>query len=154
VGPPGVGKSLLARCLPEILPPLSDLEAIEATAIHSAAGQLRACSLLRQRPFRSPHHGISAAGMVGGGAWPRPGEISLAHHGVLFLDELPEFNRAALEALRQPLEERQLTVVRARARATLPAAFSLVAAMNPCPCGYAGSTERCCTCDVGKSRNY
>ncbi|MCS6914809.1 MAG: YifB family Mg chelatase-like AAA ATPase [Myxococcales bacterium] len=154
LGPPGTGKSMLARRLPGILPPLSEAEAIETTAIYSAAGLLRGGGLLGERPFRAPHHDVSVAGLVGGGPYPRPGEISLAHHGVLFLDELPEFQRPALEALRQPLEDRRITIVRARCAVTYPASFALCAAMNPCPCGYRGSSARACTCDVGRVARY
>jgi magnesium chelatase family protein len=154
IGPPGTGKSMLARRLPGILPPLTEAEAIEATAIYSAAGLLGGASLLAQRPFRAPHHDISVVGLVGGGSNPRPGEISLAHHGVLFLDELPEFPRAALEALRQPLEDRTITIVRARCAVAYPASFSLVAAMNPCPCGFRGSSVRACVCDSGRLGQY
>ena len=154
IGPPGTGKSMLARRLPGILPPMSEAEAIESTAIYSAASLLGGASLLQQRPFRAPHHDISVVGLVGGGSNPRPGEISLAHHGVLFLDELPEFPRAALESLRQPLEERQITIVRARCAVTYPASFSLVAAMNPCPCGFLGSSLRSCVCDNGRLGQY
>jgi magnesium chelatase family protein len=154
IGPPGTGKSMLARRLAGILPPMSEAEAIEVTAIYSAAGLLGGASLLEQRPFRAPHHDISPAGLVGGGSVPRPGEISLAHHGVLFLDELLEFPRIALESLRQPLEERQITIVRARCAVRYPASFSLVAALNPCPCGYRGSAVRSCTCDNGSLTRY
>jgi len=149
VGPPGSGKTMLARRLPGLLPPLSFEESLETTAVWSVAGRLKpGQGLLQERPFRSPHHTISVPGLVGGGSPPRPGEISLAHHGVLFLDELPEFGRAALEALRQPLEDGEVTVVRTRASATLPSRFMLVAAMNPCPCGHAADPDpgRCrCT---------
>lgn len=154
LGPPGSGKSLLARCLSTILPPLDEKEALETTAIYSAAGKLDGASLLTWRPFRAPHHDISVAGLVGGGPLPRPGEISLAHHGVLFLDELAEFKRPVLEALRQPLEDRRVTIVRARAALSYPASFSLVGAMNPCPCGYRGSSLRSCTCSDDRVRRY
>ncbi|MFN8057534.1 MAG: YifB family Mg chelatase-like AAA ATPase [Vicinamibacterales bacterium] len=147
VGPPGVGKSMLARRLPGILPPWTFEEAIEATSIHSVAGLLpRATPLLEERPFRAPHHTASAQALVGGGGQPKPGEITLAHHGVLFLDELPEFDRRVLEVLRQPLEEGQITIARAGHSARFPARFQLVAAMNPCPCGFRGSARRRCAC--------
>jgi magnesium chelatase family protein len=154
IGPPGCGKSLLARRLPGILPALSEDEALETSVVYSTAGRLSAGRLVRARPFRAPHHDISVAGLVGGGAHPRPGEISLAHHGVLFLDELPEFGRPAVEALRQPIEERSVVVVRANRAVRFPARFSLVAAMNPCPCGHEGSTTRACSCDVPAVRRY
>jgi magnesium chelatase family protein len=147
-GPPGAGKTLLARALPGILPPLTVDEALEVTRIHSAAGLLPVGeALVRSRPFRAPHHGISVAGMVGGGSsFIRPGEVCLAHRGVLFMDELPEFPRSCLESLRQPIEDGVVTVVRAKAAVTFPARFMLVAAMNPCPCGHAGSDVPCrCT---------
>lgn len=154
IGPPGTGKSMLARRLPTVLPPMSESEAIEATSIYSAAGLLAGASLLSERPFRAPHHEISVVGLVGGGQVPRPGEISLAHRGVLFLDELPEFPRPALEALRQPLEDRQITIVRARCAVTYPASFALIGALNPCPCGFRGSSLRSCTCDLGRLGQY
>ncbi len=152
-GPPGAGKTLLARRLPGILPPLSEAEALETTAIHSAWG-LRLDALIRERPFRAPHHSSSDAALVGGGAIPRPGEVSLAHNGVLFLDELPEFPRRSLEALRQPLEERFVTVARVRATLRLPARFQLVAAMNPCPCGARGDRIRPCSCTPAAVHRY
>src|SRR5205085_6771664 len=149
IGPPGAGKTMLARRLPGLLPPMSFEEAVEATSIWSIAGRLKAGQgLLSERPFRAPHHTTSVAGLIGGGSPLRPGEISLADQGLLFLDELPEFGRAALEALRQPLEEGEVQIVRARDRAILPARFMLLAAMNPCPCGHASeaSPGRCdCT---------
>ena len=155
VGPPGAGKTMLARRLPTILPPLSRAEAIEITKIHSAAGRLPAGSgLVRARPFRAPHHGISAAGLVGGGPHPAPGEISLAHRGVLFLDELPEFRRDVLEAIRQPLEERRIALVRVGGASVFPCDFLLVAAMNPCPCGRAGSAGGLCACGDANRRRY
>jgi magnesium chelatase family protein len=142
-GAPGSGKTLLARRLPSILPPLTREEALEVTRIQSVAGRHRELGLAVTRPFRAPHHTISAAGLVGGGTIPRPGEASLAHHGVLFLDELSEFPRAALEALRQPIEDRTVTIVRGQRALAFPSGFTLVAATNPCPCGYAGTGERC-----------
>jgi magnesium chelatase family protein len=154
IGSPGSGKSMLARRLPTILPPLDEQEALETSTVYSAAGKLDGTSLIRRRPFRAPHHDTSPAALVGGGSIPKPGEISLAHNGVLFLDELPEFKRTALEALRQPLEERAITVVRARSSVRFPASFALVSAMNPCPCGYHASAVRACTCDVRAVRRY
>jgi magnesium chelatase family protein len=153
VGPPGAGKTMLARRIPGLLPPPSFEEAVEATSVWSVAGRLGARQgLLTQRPFRAPHHTISVAGLVGGGSPPRPGEVSLAHRGVLFLDELPEFGRAALEALRQPLEDGEVAVVRARGAALLPSRFMLIAAMNPCPCGYEGDPR--CQCTVLEKQRY
>jgi magnesium chelatase family protein len=155
IGPPGSGKSMLARRLPGILPPLDDHDAIEATCVHSVSTRVpRPRGLLRERPFRAPHHTISAAALIGGGSSPQPGEVSLAHHGVLFLDELTEFRRDVLEGLRQPLEDRRVTVARARAALTFPSAFQLVAAANPCPCGYLGDTTRDCTCPPGAVQRY
>ena len=155
VGPPGAGKTMLARRLPSILPALTEDEALEVTAIHSVAGLLSASgSCLTARPFRAPHHSISSAGLVGGGGVPRPGEVSLAHHGVLFLDELFEFPRGALEALRQPLEDGRVVIARAASSVAFPARFSLVAAMNPCPCGNAGEPSRVCTCAESEIVRY
>ena len=155
IGPPGAGKTMLARRLPGILPPLSFDEAIEATTIHSVAGQLRpGVGLLSERPFRAPHHTISDVALVGGGATPRPGEVSLAHHGVLFLDEMPEFDRRVLEALRQPIEEGRITVSRALRSVMFPARFVLVAAMNPCMCGYYGDKRRVCKCTPQQIARY
>jgi magnesium chelatase family protein len=147
IGPPGAGKTLLARALPSILPRLSLEEALDITRVYSVADQLPPdVPLIRHRPFRAPHHTISHAGLAGGGNWPRPGEISLAHRGVLFLDEFPEFGTRVLEVLRQPLEDKVVTISRAHGSLTFPANFMLVAAMNPCPCGYAGDAVRACTC--------
>lgn len=155
VGPPGSGKTLLARRLAGILPPLEGDAAVEATCIHSAAGLLRPGSgLLRYPPIRAPHHTVSSAALVGGGSFPRPGEVSLAHHGVLFLDEFGEFRRDALEALRQPLEERRSVISRARYTVTFPAHFMLVAAMNPCPCGNHGDPGRPCACSAHMVERY
>ncbi len=155
VGPPGAGKTMLARRLPTILPPLTRAESIEVTKIHSVAGALpHSGGLIHTPPFRAPHHGISAPGLVGGGARPGPGEISLAHRGVLFLDELPEFRRDVLEAIRQPLEEKRVNLVRVGGASTFPCDFLLVAAMNPCPCGYVGDLRRVCTCDYRERLRY
>ena len=156
IGPPGSGKSLLARCMPDLLPPLSFEEALEVTRIYSTAGMLEPGeSLVWRRPYRAPHHTISYAGMVGGGhGIPGPGEISLAHHGVLFLDELPEFDRRVLETLRQPLEDRSILISRAGISVRYPSAFTLVAAMNPCPCGFLGDPIQSCTCSLHDVRRY
>ena len=155
IGPPGTGKTMLAKRVPSVLPPLSLEEALEVTKIHSIAGTLSAHQpLVAHRPFRSPHHTISDAGLLGGGAHPLPGEVSLAHHGVLFLDELPEFHRNVLEVLRQPLEDGQVTISRAAASVTFPCRFMLVAAMNPCPCGYAGDPVRECRCTPHQIARY
>lgn len=155
IGPPGTGKSMLAKRLPTILPPLTFEEAITATKIHSAAGILPdGTSLLTQRPFRSPHHTMSAVSLVGGGISPRPGEISLAHNGVLFLDELPEFPTLVTDALRQPLEDHRITITRASGRVSFPCSFMMVGAMNPCRCGYYGHPTRECTCRKGDVAKY
>ncbi len=154
-GPPGSGKTLLARALPSILPPMTNDEALEVTKIYSVSGLLPSDTpMVRQRPFRSPHYTISNAGLVGGGAWPRPGEISLSHRGVLFLDELPEFGHSLLEVLRQPLEDKVVTISRAQGRVTFPASFMMVGAMNPCPCGYYGDPFRKCTCPSSLVSRY
>ncbi len=155
IGPPGAGKTMLARRLPTILPPLNLHEALDTTKIYSVAGKLPAgSSLITQRPFRAPHHTVSDVALVGGGSNPQPGEISLAHHGVLFLDELPEFKRAVLEVLRQPMEERCVTISRARVSVDYPASFMLVASMNPCPCGYYNHPEKDCVCGHGVVKRY
>jgi magnesium chelatase family protein len=155
IGPPGAGKTMLARRLPGILPPLSNEEALEVTAIHSVAGLLSASrGLSRARPFRAPHHTVSEVGLVGGGEGPRPGEVSLAHQGVLFLDELAEFRRGSLEALRQPLEDGIVTISRAHGKAAFPARFLLVCAMNPCPCGWMGDGSNRCACTIDRVRAY
>jgi magnesium chelatase family protein len=152
---PRSGKSMLAQRLPTILPPLTPAESLETTRIYSATGRLDPGeALLTRRPFRAPHHTISDAGMVGGGSPPAPGEISLAHHGVLFLDELPEFHRRSLEVLRQPLEQGTVTIARALASTTFPARFVLVAAMNPCPCGYLGDPRHACKCSPPQVERY
>lgn len=155
IGPPGAGKTMLAKRLPTILPPLSLHEALETTKIHSVAGKLPEHStLVSKRPFRSPHHTVSDVALVGGGSVPQPGEISLAHNGVLFLDELPEFKRTVLEVMRQPMEERRVTISRARIAVDFPASFMLIASMNPCPCGYYNHPERECTCPPGTVQKY
>ncbi|QIX62100.1 YifB family Mg chelatase-like AAA ATPase [Hymenobacter sp. BT18] len=155
IGPPGAGKTMLAKRLPSILPPLNMQEALETTKIHSVAGKLGAnASLLNTRPFRSPHHTISDVALVGGGGNPQPGEISLAHNGVLFLDELPEFKRTVLEVMRQPLEERRVTISRAKVSIDFPANFMLIASMNPCPCGYYNHPEKECVCGPGVVQRY
>lgn len=155
IGAPGSGKSMMAKRLPGILPPLSLSESLETTKIHSVAGKLgKDISLIPTRPFRSPHHTISQIAMVGGGANPQPGEISLAHNGVLFLDELPEFSRSVLEVLRQPLEDRHITISRAKYSLDYPAGFMLVASMNPCPCGYYNHPTRDCVCSPGQVQRY
>ena len=154
-GPPGSGKTMLARALPTILPPMTTEEALEVTKIYSVTGMLPSDTpLMRQRPFRSPHYTISNAGLVGGGHWPRPGEISLSHRGVLFLDELPEFGHSVLEVLRQPLEDKVVSISRAQGSVTFPANFMLVGAMNPCPCGYYGDPFRQCTCPASLVSRY
>jgi magnesium chelatase family protein len=155
IGPPGAGKSMLAKRLPSILPPLSLSEALETTKIHSVAGNLpQGKALLHRRPFRSPHHTISDIALVGGGSYPQPGEISLAHNGVLYLDELPEFKRSVLEVMRQPLEDRNICISRASHTVEYPASFMLVASMNPCPCGYYNHPEKECVCPPGAVKRY
>ncbi len=155
IGSPGSGKSMMAKRLPSILPPLTMDEALETTKIHSVAGKIKGeASLLTRRPFRSPHHTISDVALVGGGSYPQPGEISLAHNGVLFLDELPEFKRTVLEVMRQPLEDRVISISRSRFTVEYPASFMLVASMNPCPCGYYNDPNRECTCPPGMVRKY
>ena len=155
IGPPGSGKTMLAKRMPTILPPLTMAEALETTKIHSVAGLIgRNAALVRTRPFRSPHHTISDAGLVGGGTYPQPGEISLAHNGVLFLDELPEFKRTVLEVMRQPMEDRVVTISRAKMTVDFPANFMMVAAMNPCPCGYYNHPDKECTCKPGMVQQY
>lgn len=155
VGSPGSGKSMMAKRLPSILPPLTLREALETTTIHSVAGKLkRGSTLMTQRPFRSPHHTVSPVALVGGGTNPMPGEISLAHNGILFLDELPEFNRSVLEVMRQPLEDRIISISRAKYSVEYPASFMMVASMNPCPCGYYGHPSKECICQAGARQRY
>ncbi|MES2432125.1 MAG: YifB family Mg chelatase-like AAA ATPase [Bacteroidota bacterium] len=155
IGPPGAGKTMLAKRLPTILPPLSLQEALETTKIHSVAGKLpEDATLISKRPYRSPHHTISDVALVGGGGNPQPGEISLAHNGVLFLDELPEFKRTVLEVMRQPMEERKVTISRAKIALDFPASFMLIASMNPCPCGFFNHPEKECTCPPGAVQKY
>jgi magnesium chelatase family protein len=155
IGPPGAGKTMLAKRLPTILPPLNMQEALETTKIHSVAGKLSTGQgLLNQRPFRAPHHTISDVALVGGGGNPQPGEISLSHNGVLFLDELPEFKRTVLEVMRQPLEERRVTISRAKVSIDFPANFMLIASMNPCPCGYYNHPDKECVCGPGVVQKY
>src|SRR6201989_1720935 len=155
IGPPGAGKTMLARRLPSLLPPFTLHESLETTKIHSVAGKLpENATLVSRRPFRAPHHTISDVGLVGGGGIPQPGEISLAHNGVLFLDELPEFKRTVLEVMRQPMEERRVTISRAKIAIDFPASFMLVASMNPCPCGFYNHPEKQCTCPPGAVQKY
>jgi magnesium chelatase family protein len=154
IGPPGAGKTMLAKRLPTILPPLSLHEALETTKIHSVAGKVKGTGLIAQRPFRAPHHTISDVAMVGGGGIPQPGEISLAHNGVLFLDELPEYKRTVLEVMRQPLEDRKVSISRAKLSVDFPANFMLIASMNPCPCGYYNHPEKECVCPPGAVQKY
>jgi magnesium chelatase family protein len=155
IGPPGAGKTMLAKRLPSILPPLSLAEAIETTKIHSVAGKLpeNDC-LVSKRPFRNPHHTVSDIALTGGGSNPQPGEISLSHNGVLFLDELPEFSRVALEAMRQPMEERKVSISRAKISVEFPSSFMLIASMNPCPCGFFNHPDKKCSCPPGMVQKY
>jgi len=154
VGPPGSGKTMLARRVPSILPPMTLAEALQVTKLYSIAGLTRGTALVRERPFRSPHHTVSTPGLAGGGSIPQPGEISLSHNGVLFLDELPEFASSALEVLRQPIEDGEVTISRAQMALTFPASFQLIAAMNPCPCGFHGDPVKDCTCSTGAIAKY
>jgi magnesium chelatase family protein len=155
IGPPGAGKSMMAKRIPSILPPFTLHEALETTKIHSVAGKIGVeTSLMNQRPFRAPHHTISDVAMVGGGSFPQPGEISLAHNGVLFLDELPEFSRNVLEVMRQPLEDRRINISRSKFTVDYPASFMLVSSMNPCPCGYYNHPEKSCICPQGAVHRY
>lgn len=155
IGPPGAGKSMMAKRMPSILPPFTLHEALETTKIHSVAGKIGTeTALMAQRPFRSPHHTISDVALVGGGAYPQPGEISLAHNGVLFLDELPEFSRSVLEVMRQPLEDRRITISRSKFTVEYPASFMLISSMNPCPCGYYNHPEKECVCPNGAVQKY
>jgi magnesium chelatase family protein len=154
IGPPGSGKTMLARRLPTLLPPMTAAQIMETSKIYSVAGRINGCGLIAERPFCNPHHGASDAGLIGGGAAPRPGQISLAHNGVLFLDELPEFNRRVLEMLRQPLEDREVVISRAAVTVCYPSRFILVAAMNPCPCGHLGDPAHACTCSLSAVARY
>jgi magnesium chelatase family protein len=154
-GPPGAGKTLIARSMPGILPRMAIEEALDVTRIYSVADQLSPDEpLIQHRPFRSPHHTVSYAGLIGGGRWPKPGEISLAHRGVLFLDELPEFGSRMLEMLRQPLEDKLVSISRSAGSLTYPANFTLIGSMNPCPCGYYGDPVKECTCSMSMVKNY